>query len=93
MLEWKELLLLVCLKLHNDKYRDFVRSIIKCYHARFCLCFYLIILIWCVAVMFLCSKIRFHIMLLMHSISNNYIWVRDCCECFVFKYTHTLTEQ
>ena len=26
-------------------------------------------------------------------VSLLYLWVRDCCECFVFKYTHALTVQ
>ena len=38
MLEWKELLLSVCLKGHNEKSLDFVvRSTMKCYHVRLCL--------------------------------------------------------
>ena len=23
----------------------------------------------------------------------HYLWVRDCCECFVYKYTHALAAQ
>ena len=23
----------------------------------------------------------------------HYLWVRDCCECFVYKYTHVLAAQ
>ena len=23
----------------------------------------------------------------------SYLWVRDCCECFLYKYTHALTLQ
>ena len=29
-----------------------------------------------------------------HDVSSlHYLWVRDCCECFVYKYTHALAAQ